>query len=191
MSTQAKPFITEEQYLEIEARAELRSEYCNGEMFLMAGGTSDHNVICFNLGAVFREQFRERPCNFYGIDIRLRVSTTGLYTYPDIMLVCGERQWADQSNTTLLNPSVIIEVLSDSTEGYDRGEKFRHYREIPSLRECILVSQKAFSVDKFTRQPDGLWSLHPHDSIEDTLHLPSVDCAVKLRDIYFKTELLG
>ena len=191
MSTQAKPFITPEQYLEIEAKAERRSEYYNGEMFLMAGATSDHNLISSNLNRLFGTELRQRPCYVYSSDMRVRVSKTGLYTYPDGMLVCGEREWGDPSHSTLLNPSVIIEVLSDSTEAYDRGEKFWHYRQIASLREYILVSQKGFRVDQFIRQPNGEWSLRSCDSLEDTLEVLAVGCSLPLKDIYFKTELTG
>jgi Uma2 family endonuclease len=191
MSTQPKPYITEEQYLAIERTAERRSEYYNGEMFLMAGGTSDHNLIALNIAAAFREHFRERKCNVYAIDMRVHIPATGLYTYPDGMLICGEREWAEPSHVTLLNPSVIIEILSDSTEAYDRGDKFWQYRHIPSLREYILVSQKALRVDQFIRHPNGEWNFRFVDSIEGTLHVPTVDCAIPLRDIYLKTELLG
>jgi Uma2 family endonuclease len=191
MSTQAKPFITPEQYLEIEAKAERKSEYYRGEMFLMAGANSDHNLIVVNLGALFRHEFRERPCNVYTSEMRVRISNTGLYTYPDGILVCDERQWADQSRTTLLNPTVIIEVLSDSTEAYDRGDKFWHYRQIASLREYILVSQKAFRIDQFIRQPDGEFKLRSYDSIDATLEVPAVGCSIAFKDIYFKTELMG
>lgn len=191
MSTQPKPFITPEQYLEIEVNAERKSEYYNGEMFLMAGANSDHNLIVLNLGAVFREQFRERPCNVYTSEMRVRVSKSGLYTYPDVILVCGEREWADPSRVTLLNPTVLIEVLSDSTEAYDRGEKFWHYRQMPSLREYILVSLKAFRIDQFIRQADGEFKLRSYDSLEAILEISAVGCSISLTDIYFKTELMG
>lgn len=189
MSTQPQPFITPEQYLEIERTAERKSEYYNGEMFLMAGANSEHNLIVLNLGALFREQFRERPCNVYTSEMRVRVTKTGLIAYPDAILLCGDRDWAGASRTVLLNPSVIIEVLSDSTEAYDRGDKFWHYRQIPSLCEYILISQKSVRIDQFIRQSGGDWSLRPYDSIHDLLQLPSVDCAIPLREIYHKTDL--
>jgi Uma2 family endonuclease len=191
MSTQPKSFITPEQYLQIEREAERKSEYHNGEMLLMAGASSDHNLIVLNLGSVFREQFRHRPSNVYAADMRVRVSNTGLHTYPDGILVCGEREWADASRTTLRNPAVIIEVLSESTEAYDRGDKFWNYRQLPSLQEYILVSQKAFRIDQFIRQPDGEFKLRSCSSIDDRLEIPTVGCSVPLKEIYFKTELVS
>jgi Uma2 family endonuclease len=191
MSTQPKPFISPEQYLELEARAEHKSEYYNGEMYLMAGANFDHTQITDNLSRMFGNEFLTRPCNVMTRDMRVRVASTGLYTYPDAILMCGEREWADPAHTTLLNPTVIIEVLSDSTEAYDRGEKFWHYRQVPSLREYILVSQKAFRIDQFLRQADGDWTLHSYDGLDDTLHVRAVGCSVPLREIYRKTELMS
>jgi Uma2 family endonuclease len=191
MSTNPKPFITPEQYLAIEAKAERKSEYYKGEMFLMAGASFDHNLIVANLGRVLGNEFLDKPCFVLISETRVKVSATGLYTYPDLTLVCGDRDWEDAARTTLLNPAVIIEVLSDSTEAYDRGEKFRQYRNIPSLREYLLVSQKSISVEQFIRQPGSEWSFRSYDSIDATLELPAVGCSISLREIYRKTELTG
>jgi Uma2 family endonuclease len=191
MSTQAKPFITPEQYLEIEAKAERKSEYYNGEMFLMAGNTSDHSLICVNVSRLFSDQLREKPCYIYESNIRVRILETGLYTYPDAVVVCGNREWSDLARTTLLNPTILVEVLSDSTEAYDRGEKFWHYRHIPSLREYMLISQKAFRIDQYIRQPDGEFKLRSYDSVDATLEVPAVGCSIPLKEIYFKTELMS
>ena len=191
MSTQPKPFITAEQYLEIEKTAECKSEYYNGEMFLVAGANSDHNQISDNLSRVFGNEFLSRPCYVITRDLRVRVSRTGPYTYPDAILVCGEREWADSSRSTLLNPTVIFEVLSDSTEAYDRGKKFHQYLQLPSLREYILVSQQDFHVDQFVLHPDGEWHLRSYASLDAVVELPSVGCSISLRDIYFKTDLMG
>jgi Uma2 family endonuclease len=191
MSTLPKPYITPEQYLEIEAQAERKSEYYNGQMFLMAGANSDHNLITSNLNRVFGNEFLRRPCYVYTSEMRVQIPATGLYTYPDAILVCGERQWADPSETTLLNPAVIIEVLSDSTEIYDRVGKFLHYKQVPSFREYILIPQNSFRIDQHTLQSDGNWTIRPYASIDDTLEVTAVGCSIPLRDIYFKTRLMS
>jgi Uma2 family endonuclease len=191
MSTLPKPYLTPEQYLEIEAKAERKSEYYNGQMFLMAGANSDHNQICDNLSLVFGIEFRERSCYVITRDMRVRIPKTGLYTYPDAILLCGERQWADSSKTTLLNPTIIIEVLSDSTEIYDRVGKFLHYQQVPSLREYILIAQNSFRIDQHILQPDGNWANRSYASIDDTLEVAAVGCSIPLRDLYLKTELMS
>src|SRR4051812_40698878 len=138
MSTQPKPHLTPEQYLEIERAAEYKSEYFDGEMFAMSGAREAHNVVAMNIGAELREQLRQKPCRVYPSDMRVRVSSTGLYTYPDVVAVCDKPQFADEVTDTLLNPVLVVEVLSPSTEAYDRGRKFDHYKTIESLREYLL-----------------------------------------------------
>jgi Uma2 family endonuclease len=140
MSSQPKTFITPEEYLEIERTAERKSEYYQGEMFAMAGGTPRHAWIVANLIGGLWQQLKGRPCRVASSDLQLRVSTTGLYTYPDVMVVCGEPQFPADQRNSLLNPSVIIEVLSDSTGDYDLGRKFRHYRTLPSLRDYLTAA---------------------------------------------------
>src|ERR1035441_2998811 len=142
MATPPKTFLTPEQYLEIERKAEFRSEYYGGEMFAMSGARRGHNLIAWNLAGELRQQLRERPCEAYQHDMRVRVSTAGLYAYPDTVIVCGEPQFLDETQDTLLNPTVIVEVLSPSTEAYDRGDKFELYRAIPSLTYYLLVSSE-------------------------------------------------
>src|SRR5271157_364012 len=159
MSTQAKTLLTEEQYLEIERKAEYKSEFFQGEMFAMAGAGYAHNLLIMNAGAALHQQFRSRPCVVLPNDMRVRVSKTGLYTYPDLVALCGKPELLDARQDTLLNPNLIVEVLSPSTEAYDRGQKFAHYRAIESLSEYLLVSSDRVQVDLFTRQPDGRWLL--------------------------------
>src|SRR6266404_1708800 len=154
MSSVPKTFLTPEQYLEIERKAEFKSEYFQGEMFAMAGAREAHNLIALNLAAALHPQLRARPCRAYISDMRVRVSATGLYTYPDILVVCGEPQFLDERRDTLLNPNLIVEVLSPSTEAYDRGRKFEHYRSVESLSEYLLVSSERIIAELFTRQPD-------------------------------------
>lgn len=130
MSTQTKPFLTPEQYLEIERNAEYKSEYLNGEMFAMAGGSGPHNQIGANILSDLHQQLRHLPCIVYTSDMQVQVSATGLYTYPDACVVCGDPRFLDEREQTLLNPTLIVEVLSPSTEAYHRGRKFEHYKTI-------------------------------------------------------------
>jgi Uma2 family endonuclease len=191
VSTQPKTFLTPEQYLAIEREAEYKSEYYQGEMFAMAGAGEAHNVLVGNLVADLHQQLRSRPCRVYPSDMRVRVSATGLYTYPDVVVVCGERRFLDERRDTLLNPSLLVEVLSPSTEAYDRGKKFEHYRSIESLREYLLVASDRVHGDLFTRQPDGRWLLASADRLEDSLDLQSVGCRLALLDLYEKIDLPG
>ena len=189
MSTLQKTFLTPEQYLEIERKAEFKSEYYQGEMFAMAGAKEAHNLIAGNVYAAFHQQLRSRPCRPYMSDMRVRVSPGGLYTYPDVTIVCGEPQFLDEQRDTLLNPNLIVEVLSPSTEAYDRGRKFKHYRSVESVSEYLLVSSEQIGAELFTRQPDGGWHLITVGRMEDSLDLQSVGCRLALADVYEKVEL--
>ena len=188
MSTNPKTFLTPEQYLEIERAAEFKSEYFNGEMFAMAGAKEAHNLLAMNVGFALHPQLRSRPCRIYANDIRVRVSATGLYTYPDVIAVCGDRRFLDDQRDTLLNPNLIVEVLSPTTEAYDRGRKFEHYKVIESFTEYLLISSDRVHVDLFRRQPDGDWLLKSADRIEDVLDLQSVGCRLSLADLYEQVE---
>jgi len=189
MCSPPKTFITPEQYLEIERKAEFRSEYYNGEMFAMAGAKRPHNLIKMNVGAELHQQLRARPCEVSSSDQRVLVAPTGLYTYPDIVVVCGEPRYLDGELDTLLNPMVIVEVLSPTTEAYDRGRKFGHYRMIESLRAYLMVASELISAELYTRQPDNLWALTKASRLEDAIEIESIGCRLKLADIYEKVEL--
>jgi len=191
VSTQPKTFLTPEQYLAIEREAEFKSEYCDGEMFAMAGAGEAHNQLVANLVAGLHSQFRSRPCRVYPSDMRVRVRTTGLYTYPDVVVVCGERRFLDDRRDTLLNPGLLIEVLSSSTEAYDRGRKFENYQSIESLREYLLVASDRIHVDLYTRQPDGRWLLTSASHLEDSLDLQSAGYRLALADLYERIDLPG
>jgi Uma2 family endonuclease len=191
VSTQPKTFLTPEEYLEIERKAEYKSEYCDGEMFAMAGAGEVHNLLVTNLVAGLHQQLRSRPCRVYSNDMRVRVHATGLYTYPDVVVVCGERRFLDDRRDTLLNPSLLIEVLSPSTEAYDRGRKFDQYRSIESLGEYLLVASDRVHVDQYTRQPDGRWLLTAASRLEDSLDLQSVGYRLALADLYERVDLPG
>jgi Uma2 family endonuclease len=188
VSTLQKTFLTEEQYLEIERKAEFKSEYYQGEMFAMAGAGWAHNLIVWNLVAEFRQQLRNGPCQGTSNDMRVRVNRSGLYTYPDITIVCGEPQFLDERRDTLLNPNLIVEVLSPSTEAYDRGRKFKNYRSVESISEYLLVSSEQVGAELFTRHPDGSWHLITVSRLEDSLDLQSIGCRLALAGVYEKVE---
>jgi len=179
---------TPEEYLEIERKAEFKSEYYAGEMFAMAGGSPAHATISINLASELRFLFRGRPCQPFNGDVRVQISDGASYAYPDVSVVCGEQQFSDKHKDTLLNPSVIVEVLSPSTEAYDRGLKFELYCLIEGLQEYVLVSQDKMRIELFERQGDGSWRMTAMKKPEDFLHLPSVDARIRLADIYEKVE---
>jgi len=189
MATNPTTRLTPEQYLEIERKAEVKSEYLNGEMFAMGGAREGHNLIGLNLGAEVRQQLRKTACRTYVNDMRVRVNTTGLYTYPDLAAVCGEPAFLDDHRDTLLNPNLIAEVLSPSTERYDRGRKFEHYRSIESVAEYLLVSSDRVNAELYTRQTDGTWILRAVNTLEDTLELQSIGVRLTLADLYDKVDL--
>jgi Uma2 family endonuclease len=181
---------TPAQYLDLERKADFKSEYCNGFIVAMAGATKEHNQISGNIFRRIGNQFEDRSCTVYISDMRVFIDATGLYTYPDVAAVCGEAQFLDDVVDTLLNPTVIVEVLSHTTESYDRGRKFNHYRQLPSLQEYVLVAQDEVLVDHFTRQGDQ-WLLTMFRSLDDVLTLVSIDCAISLREIYAKVQFPG
>ncbi len=189
MASQPKTFLKPEEYLELERRAEYKSEYFQGEMFAMAGASLAHNVLAMNLAALLHTQLRRGPCRVLPSDMRVHVSPTGLYTYPDVSVVCGPPQLADEHSDILLNPSFIAEILSPSTEGNDRGRKFEQYRAIASLAEYLLVAQDRVHVELFTRPADGHWVLSEASGLEATLELPGIGCRLSLADLYEKVDL--
>ncbi|HLK65889.1 MAG TPA: Uma2 family endonuclease [Bryobacteraceae bacterium] len=191
MSTHPKNYITPEQYLEIERKAEYESEYCAGEMFAMAVAKFPHNLIKMNAAMHLAWQLRPLPCRVCSSDQRVLIAPTGLYTYPDIIVVCGEPKFLDGQLDTLLNPTLIAEVLSPSTEDFDRGRKFGHYRAIESLKVYLMISSESVGAELFARQSDGKWKLMAEsDRLEDTIELESVACRLKLADLYEKVELI-
>ena len=189
MSRPAEQFITAADYLALERQAETKSEYLNGHIYAMSGASRSHNRITINLGAMLHSRLRGKPCEPFVNDMRVKVSPTGLYTYPDVIVVCGKEQFDDAHLDTLLNPTLIIEVLSDSTEAYDRGRKFEHYRHLDSLVEYVLIAQHRPHVESFRRQLDQQWLLTECNGLDGTLRLQSIDCDLALAEIYAKTEV--
>jgi Uma2 family endonuclease len=179
---------TPEEYLVLERRAEFRHEYRDGIITAMAGTTKEHTVIVVNLARELSSQLLERPCNVYATELRLAVANAGLYAYPDLAVVCGEPRFLDEQFDTLLNPNVLIEVLSPSTEAYDRGEKFARYKTLDSLQEYVLVAQDRAHVERYARQGDE-WILTEYNRLDDIVRLDSIDCEVPLHRIYIKVLL--
>ena len=189
MSQLAEQFITAADYLVLERQAETKSEYLNGCIYAMSGASRSHNRITVNLTSALHAQLKRKPCEPFSGDMRVKVSPTGLYTYPDLVVVCGKEQFEDTHLDTLLNPTLIIEVLSDSTEAYDRGRKFEHYRHLDSLIEYVLIAQHRPHVESYRRQPDHQWLLTECHGLEGTLRLQSIDCDLALAEVYDKVEL--
>lgn len=170
-------------YLAREQASAVKHEYLDGEIYAMAGGTPEHGLICANVIGELRAQLRGKPCRVYTSDVRVRVQATGLATYPDVSVACGPREVDPEDRNAIVNPIVLVEVLSSSTETYDREEKFAHYRRIPSLREYLLVSQAEPHIHHYRRNDDGTWTLRdvrPPDPVD----LSSLACRLDLAEVY-------
>jgi Uma2 family endonuclease len=187
MSTQPKPRFTVEEYLSLERQADYKSEYFEGEIFAMAGASRKHNLISLNVGSEFNQQLKERECEVYVSDMRVR--TTDLLTYPDIVVVCGEPLFNDEELDTLLNPTLIVEVLSKSTRNFDRGDKFEQYRTMESFAEYLLIAQDKIYVEQYIREISGDWLLKVFHQEEETIRLSSIQCTLPLTTIYSKIKL--
>ena len=184
MSTQAQPRLTPEQYLEIERAAEFRSEYYDGRMYAMSAGSYPHARIIRNLTMTLHIAFGSSPYEAIPVHLRVRVSPGRHYAYPDVVVICGEPRFADHQKDTLLNPKIAIEVLSPSTEAYDRGLKSALYRSMESLEEYALVSQSEPRVEIFRRQPDSRWLLSEFVGLNGTCRFESAPCTIPLADVY-------
>ena len=189
MSSIPKHFLNAEEYLAFERRSQFRSEFYQGEMFAMTGASRKHNLITLNIARRISEALDNRPCETYSNDMRVKVSLSGLYTYPDVVATCESPQFEDDFVDTLLNPQAIVEVVSESTESYDRGKKFAHYRRIPSLKDYLLVSQDRVMVEHYMREPNNRWLLTEISQLEESVNLLSIDCRLRLADIYAKVDL--
>ena len=187
MQAAPKQRVSEAEYLDQERRSSERHELLNGEIFAMAGASYLHVKIVGNLARSLGNRLQGRPCDVLPVDLRVCVSATGLYTYPDLSIVCGGPEFHPGSPDTILNPSVIFEVLSDSTEAYDRGAKFEHYQRLPSLREYLLVAQDQRSIARYERVEGGSWryTLFTGDAV---VPLPAVEIDLPLAEVYAKIE---
>lgn len=192
MAAQAQPIVTPHEYLAMEARAPFRSEYVDGRVVAMGGASREHNLIAGAITAALTTALADRPCEVYQSDMRVRVDAARMYVYPDVVVVCGEPELdRTAGGVMLLNPTVLVEVLSESTEHQDRGAKALRYRRLPSLREHLLVAQDAPRVEHFARHGDA-WLLTDVDDLDASVELASIGCVLPLRTIYRKVPgILG
>src|SRR2546427_3011686 len=180
-----------EEYLAFERASDERHEYLDGVVYAMAGESPDHGRICMNLAATLVPQLRGSACEAFSKDMKVCCSPyhahtrEGLYAYPDLVVVCGAMQFHGQAQDVLVNPTVILEVLSPSTEAFDRGEKFRRYRAwLPTLTDYVLVTQDSPLIDHYHRQEDGTWVLRALEGLQTHMHLGTIGCTVPLADVY-------
>jgi len=185
----AEKFVSPDEYLAWEENQPIKHEYFNGRIYAMTGGSFEHATIILNIGASLLQRLSGGTCRVFTSEVRVKVNETGLYTYPDVVAVCGEIQ-ADRStkSSTLLNPTLIIEVLSDSTEAYDRGEKFAHYRRLSSLTDYILISTRSAQIEHYQRQSDGDWLLTIRTDIASSLTLKALGIELPFVEIYKLVE---
>jgi len=188
MQPQPKFHFAPEEYLALERQAATKSEYWNGQVYALAGASRAHVLIVTNLVAGLGVQSRGRPCEVYASDMRVKASAAGLYTYPDVVVVCGKPRFEDRHRDTLLNPTVLIEVLSPSTETYDRGTKFAFYRNLESLTDYLVVAQDSPQVEHYARQPDDKWLLTDHKGLDAVAQVASIHCTLSLADVYDKID---
>jgi Uma2 family endonuclease len=188
MASQPKPSYSIDEYLSMERQAEFKNEYVDGYIVAMAGASEIHNLITTNLAGELRFQLKGRDCRVYSSDMRVDLRERKLFAYPDVVVVCGESQLSDDRRDNLRNPIVIIEVLSPSTESYDRGVKFIKYRRIESLREYLLVSQSEARIEHYVRQQNDAWILSEALGLEAAIQLPSIGCVLKLGEVYDKVK---
>ena len=178
--------MTQAEYLEMERTSGIKHEYCNGEAYAMTGASRRHNLIVANVIRSLGNQLRDSPCRIYPSDMRVKVERTGLLCYPDVSVSCGDEMFSDDCQDTLLTPAMIVEVLSDSTEGYDRGEKFWHYRQIPSLVNYVLISQHKQKIEVYLRNERGAWELEETTQDRGEIDLAAIGCRLSISEVYHK-----
>ncbi|WP_437566742.1 Uma2 family endonuclease [Sorangium sp. So ce542] len=175
--------LSPEEYLELERASEVRHEYAGGEIFAMSGGTFEHSAVAANIGRLLGNALGDGRCIALSSDMRIKIPSADRYVYPDGSVVCGRPEFEDERRDTLLNPVLVVEVLSDSSEAYDRGDKFAHYQTVASIREVVLASQKAPRIEVFARQADGSWVLRVYGP-GDRAALSSVGCDIAVDEAY-------
>ncbi|MGI8495701.1 MAG: Uma2 family endonuclease [Pyrinomonadaceae bacterium] len=186
MSAIPKTLLTAEEYLAFERKSEFRHEYYRGEIFQMSGASREHNLIVFNLARQISSQLRGKNCEGYANDMRVFTPITGLYTYPDLTVVCGEPEFADAEFDTLLNPVILIEVLSPSTADYDRGKKFWNYQSIETLREYLLIAQDEIKIEHLIKLANGRWDVREYSLPDAKIELSSIGIGLEISEIYEK-----
>ena len=184
MSSASKTKFTVAEYLAIERKSESKHEFFDGDIFAMTGGTPAHSLIASNFIREAGNALKDRPCVVFTSDLRVKVNATGLYTYPDITIVCGEQRFDDDQRDTLINPTIVVEVLSKSTASYDRGTKSKHFRKIDSLQALIFIEQDCPAVELYRRQPDGNWILTDATELTDSIAIEPIGICIPLAEIY-------
>ena len=182
---------TIEEYLQMEDTSAEKHEYYQGEIFAMSGAKVQHNMISLNIAIALGNKLKGKTCKPFNSDQRIYVEKNSLFTYPDISIVCGDPETRNNDELNLVNPTVIIEVLSSSTKNYDRGEKFKLYRDIPTLKEYILVDSESINVEAFYINDTGHWELTEYKNIEDTLFIKAIQSSFQLSEIYEGTKLMN
>ena len=185
---QPKIRISPQEYLRRERASEFKNEFLDGEIFAMSGGTPRHSLIKTNVTGELRNVLRDHPCTAYDSDLRVKVEATGLYAYPDASVICGPLEYDDERSDTVLNPTLLVEVLSPSTEAFDRGKKLNHYRRIESLQEYLLISQDEPRIQRYLRNADNTWTLTDAADLAESLHLPSLGIDLSLSEVYAKVD---
>jgi Uma2 family endonuclease len=188
MTALPQPSYGFEEYLTTEREQQTRNEFVAGEVYAMTGAKENHNLIVTNLIILIGTQFKQRPCRVYASDMKVRIDEADACTYPDVIALCGERQYYDQRRDVITNPTLIVEVLSESTEAYDRGDKFALYRHLPSLQEYLLLSQERMAADLYSRQTEGRWLLSNFEQADQEIPLESLQCSLPMAEIYDKVE---
>ena len=183
-------YYSPQEYLQMEREANYKSEYFQGEIFAMAGASFNHNIVNENCSVLIGSFLRKKPCQSFSRDMKLHIPANTLYTYPDLMIVCGDKKFVDGEKDIIMNPIIIIEILSKTTEAYDRGDKFALYRSIPSLREYVMISSTSIRAEVMRKESElGLWFLASEaDSLEGSIQIKNIDFEVSLSDIYEETE---
>jgi len=179
-------YLTPEEYLAVERQAEYKSEYIDGVMYAMAGGGPKHSLVAGNVLTQLNLKLLDKPCLVFNSDMKVRAPNSRKFHYPDVTIVCAESQFADDERDVLLNPLALVEVLSDSTAGYDRRRKFLYYQEIESFREYVLIAQDEPVVQHYVKQPNGSWIYTKIEGLDQTLTFSTLNCQVALKDIYAK-----
>ncbi len=189
MASVPKYHITPEEYLAVERKAEFKSEYIDGVIYALAGGSQRHSLLAVNISTSLSVQLRGRSCRVYNSDLKVTTPNLQRYFYPDISVVCGETAVVDDREDVVLNPILIVEVSSESTAAFDRGKKFLSYQQIDSLQEYVLVSQDEILIEGYARQGNDAWLYTKVSGLEGTLTLPSIQCELELKDVYDKATL--
>ena len=187
MAGQQNPFsLSIDDYLAFERTAENRHEYIDGEIYLMAGASREHNLMVANLLRILGNGLFDKPCHLYPSDMKVYIESVQKFTYPDVIITCAQEDFFDHKKDVLLNPLCIIEVLSSSTEAYDRGKKFFYYQQLVSFREYLLVAQDSYHIEHFCRQTDGSWHYRSYYHFDDVIELDNIGCKLTVEDIYHK-----